>query len=364
MKRNLLFFLMTMTCFDAVSQVKVPVKIDTSQHKIAEIYRFVNTYMQQDTISNQLWHPKYKNKINYNYTMDWIWSEYTPRQITRRFTITLAELQQVNDTLSYVKLMAESKPNKNGDTYSNVYKFYIVNIKGKYYLDNCKDYDSDRFKQHHTQNIQYFVSPFYQISQAQMDQASSSLDELYKQLKRPPLKKALTYYMCATEEELNNMINIVVWDGGFGGFTNIPDGYIVAINANPFYKHEFIHAILGSSANCFFLQEGIASLYGGLNKETTYEEGLKQLKACYQSGGCNFDKLYKREVFDQYHSTLIYAFAATFCKYIIAEHGLDYFYKLYDDTSFTSENFLEKISVKAGKSKEEIKKGVEKLILN
>ncbi len=197
-----------------------------------------------------------------------------------------------------------------------------------------------------------------------MSKASDQLESLYVQLKRPRLKKPIDYYLCSTEEELNNLSNIIIWNGGLGGYTNIPEGFIVAINNNPVYKHEFVHAILGSSANCFFLQEGIAVLYGGMDKGAkSYEKGIQELKSCYATGQCNFDNLYAREVKQQYSSSFTYTFAAAFCKYLIDNYGLDYFYKLYYNKEITTENFMEKVSETTGKSQAEIRNGVEKLIL-
>lgn len=345
------------------AQLVVPVKIDTSQARIKNLYLFISDYMKQDTISNALWHPKYRHEKTPDKNIDWIWGQNSPKKIARKFNLELSELQRVNDTLSYFKISAKSKPDKENYSYTNVYKYYIVEKDGKYYLDNCKPYDSNRFRKLETKNIHFYLSPFYTIDKRKMEQASKTLAALYVKFKKPPLKKPIDYFMCATEEELNNLANIVIWDGGLGAFTNIPEGYVVAINDNPDYQHEFIHAILGKGANCFFLQEGIASLYGGMDKgKTSYAEGLKALRSYYQAGKCDFDKLYRREVGQQYSSSLTYTFAAVFCKYLIDNYGLDYFYGLYYDQKINSDNFLETLIRKTGKSKEEIKKEIEKLI--
>ena len=360
-----LYFLIILALVKTQSsaQLNVPVKIDTSQAKIKSLYLFINDYMKQDTISNEMWHPKYKHKKSPDNNMDWTWGQYTPKKIASIFNLELSELQKVNDTLSYFKISAKSKPNKENYSYTNVYKYYIVEKEGKYYMDNCKPYDSDRFRKYETKNIHFYVSPFYTINKRKMKEASKTLDALYIKFKKPHLKKPIDYFMCAAEEELNNLSNIIIWDGGLGAFTNIPEAYVVAINNNPDYKHEFIHAILGLGANCFFLQEGIASLYGGMDKgKTNYEEGLKELRLCYQAGKCDFDKLYLREVEQQYSSSLTYTFAAVFCKYLIDNYGLDYFYELYYDQKINSDNFLKTLIRKTGKSKEEIKKEIEKLI--
>jgi hypothetical protein len=345
-----------------MAQVKIAYKIDTSQVKTMKLCNFIRDYMNQDTISNKFWHPKYKTKEVFDYNIDWIWSEYSPKKLSEKLNVEIVELQQINDSLSYFKLQMATKPSKDDDAFSNVYKYYIVEKAGKYFFDNCKEYDSKKFAYYKTKNIGFYTSHFYAIEKSKMDDASKAIDSLYLSMKVQVPRKTIDYFMCANEEELNNLANIVVWNGGLGGFTNIPEGYVVGINKNPVYKHEFIHAILGYGANCFFLQEGIATLFGG-SKEKSYQQGFLELNDCYKKGACNFDNLYAREVGGQFSSNLTYTFGAVFCQYLIDNYGFDFFYKLYYDKSITSENFLDKVSIATSKNKEKIKQEVEKLIL-
>ena len=60
--KKLLILLLSITYFQTRAQIKVPVKIDTTQHKTQHLYQFIKSYMQQDTISNQLWHPDYSEQ--------------------------------------------------------------------------------------------------------------------------------------------------------------------------------------------------------------------------------------------------------------------------------------------------------------
>lgn len=361
----LIGFILMMTCFTLKGQVGIAYKIDTTKQKNLSLCNFVINYMKKDTINNEFWHPKYKNSEAYDYNIDWVWNEYTPKKLSEKCNIEIIELQQINDSLAYFKLQISNKPNKNEEPFTNIYKYYIVELAGKYYMDNCKDYDSKKFAYYKTKNIGFYTSCFYKIDKQKMENASKSIDSLYSALKVKKSKKAIDYFMCASEEELNNLANIVVWNGGLSGFTNIPEGYVVGINDNPSYRHEFIHAILGYGANCFFLQEGIATLYGGTDKgKISYKKGLIELKECYKKGDCNFDNLYAREVGSKYSSNLTYTFAATFCKYIIDNFGFDLFYKLYYDKNISSTNFIEKLTNSTGKDKETLIKEVEKMILN
>jgi len=363
-KRQILFIILIFCSVNAVAQLAVSSKIDTSKSKTLSLVKFINSYMQKEAINKDLWHPKYQNKEVWDYSMDWIWGRFSPKKITGLFDMEIVELQSVNDTLSYFKLLAKSKPEKLEENFTNIYKYYIVEINGNYFLDNCKEYDKVRFKEYKTKSINFYASPFLNIPIEKMKNAAHEFEKLNAVLKRPKLQKPIDYYMCATEEELNNLSNIVVWNGGLGGYTNIPEGWIVAIGSEPNYSHEFVHAILGQSAHCFFLQEGMASLYGGMERGTkNYNQGVAELKDCYKKGNCNFDQLYTRKIDQKYSSSLGYSFAAVCCKYLIDNFGLEYFYKIYYDKTITSDNFLEKISSITGKNPAEIKAGIEALIL-
>jgi pyruvate-formate lyase-activating enzyme len=91
-KMKFLYFLMVLALaqIHSKAQLYVPVKIDTSQAKIKSLYLFINDYMKKDTISNEMWHPKYKHKKLPDNNMDWIWGQYTPKKIARTFNMELS----------------------------------------------------------------------------------------------------------------------------------------------------------------------------------------------------------------------------------------------------------------------------------
>lgn len=364
--KRILIPLLILFCYRNVNgQISVQSKIDTSNSSVLEKVNFIKSYFSSDTLSNTCWHPKYKNKVSFDYTIDWFFGKKSPKKLSKYYDLDLVELQQISDTLSYFKILAKSRPSVTGEEFYNVFKYYLVKKDSRFYLDNCKAYESERFTRSLFSNITFYTSPFYPIAKNKMADANKAIGKLYQQLQRPKLTKPIEYYMCSTEEEMNSLSNIVIWNGGLSAYTNIPEGFIVGINDNPEYNHEFVHAILGESSDCFFLQEGIAVLYGGMDKgNKTFKQGLQVLKKCFQDGDCNFDKLYKREIQQKYNSGLTYTFAAVFCKYIIDQYGLTYFYEMYYDKSIDSKNFLDKLSEKTGIKKELIQSEVEKMIVD
>lgn len=347
--------------------MNIAYKIDTANVKIASLYHFVNNFINQDSINKRYWDPKYKNTEDYNYSffIDGLWKYKSPRWITKHFYVKLVELDTINDTLAYFKILIFSN---NDSTYiyknqSNVYKFYIVGKIGNYYLDNCREYESRNYFSYSTKNIYFHCSPFLKNDTLEMIKASNQFDSLCLKLSKPPPGTPLQYYMCSNEGEMSILCNIDIWDGRVGGITNLQDKIIISITNKVFYPHEFIHAILGHGNNCIFLQEGIAAYFGGLSQYTDYKTGLLELKQCYKEGRCNFDDLYALKITNLYNSNPLYSFAGALTQYLIETIGLKKFYELYYNKQITNANFLEKVQLVTHKSKEEIKTGVEKIIL-
>jgi hypothetical protein len=364
-----LTFLCLFICFSlsTKAQLNIALKIDTGNAKIAGLYHFINNYLlvPEDSVRKQYWNPKYKNFTDYyNYSnfIDWIWRGYKPSYLNREFHIKLTELDTINDTLSYFKIMFYSKDLIDTLKCAGVYKYYITARNGNYYLDNCKDYETRDFYSFKTKNIHFFVSPFIKADTVEMLQSSRKVDSLCNRLSRNSPANPFSYYMCSNQNELLIISNIVSGEQYVGGYTNMEARYIVSITNKPFYPHEFIHVILGKGASFFITGEGIASLYGGLSKQTTYCQGVQELQECYHSGRCNFDNLFGRKVYNLRNNNPTYAFAAVFCQYIINTAGISAFYTLYYDKEITDANFMDKVSRLIHKNKEEIRKGVEKLL--
>lgn len=342
-------------------------KIDTTNQKINSLYHFINYYMNRDTIDKKCWNPKYNNTATYNYAdyVDWIWRDKTPAWILKKYYVKLVELDTISSNLAYFKLLVFAKNDTTMwvSNYSSVYKYYITKINGNYYLDNCKEYETKKYFAYNTKNIHFHCSPFLTNDTLEMKKASNKVDSLCFQLERKPLTSPIDYYMCSNESEMSMLCNIDIWDGRVGGITNMIDKIIICITNRVYYPHEFIHAILGYGANCNFLQEGIASYYGGLGQTLSYQDGLNELKECYHTGRCNFDNLCALKIYNLTNSNPKYAFAGAFCQYLIDTIGMKKFYELYYDKTITNQNFLEKVQQVTNKSKEEIKVEVEKIIL-
>lgn len=343
--------------FNLSSQV-FSLKVDTTDATNTPDIEFIKMYFQQDTISTKYWlnaeeGTKY---YNHNYLIDWIWRSLSPKEILERYYVQVIELGQLSDSLSYFTVLITDNRKDKYAMY-NIYKFYIVRNAEGTFLDNCMDYELHRFNKYDTENISFYISPHYNIDEKELKKASHRLDSLYKYFKRTTPKEPVRYFMCSRQEEMQILCNIVSWNGYVGGFTNMEENYVVALLDDPFYDHEFVHVVLGIGAPCFFLGEGIASLYGGVSN-ATITESIAELKECYTSNVCNFTDLYNRKSYSQYNNNLTYAFAAVICRYIISNYGLDFFLQMYYDESITTKNFIKMLSLYTDKEEEKIKKEI------
>lgn len=340
----------------------VHVAIDTTNESLYRKYLFIKEYYNQDSNLKNYWHPKYKNFKKYNFSslVDGITQRKTPKEIKNNFDIEITEIQELNDTLSYFKVALSSEKDYN----IVEYKYYLVERKGRLYIDNCKDYEKYIFHKFITSNIIFYISNWYDINEEDLLNANLKFDSLYNFLSPKKTKPIVENYLCASVEEMNILNNMTYFYGYVGGFTNIEQNYIVAHYNEPFYTHEFVHVLLGSpTGNCFILGEGIASFLGGLSHNVTYKQGLEYLKSCYRNGRCTFDLLYERKIFNPRDNTPTYAFAGAFCEFLISRYGMDSFYDLYYDKEVNDRNLLEKVSEKEGIDREEIIDAIEKIIM-
>ena len=353
-------FLITNILYSQVFSLKV----DTTDPANTPDMEFIKMYFKQDSISTKYWLNAEEGSLyyNHNHLIDWIWRSLPPKEILERYYVQVIELDQLHDSLSYFTVLITDNRKDKYAMY-NIYKFYIVkNSKGTF-LDNCLDYELHRFNKFDTKNISFYISPHYTIPKNELEITSKRLDSLYTHFNRARPEKPVRYFMCSRQEEMQILCNIVSWNGYVGGFSNMEDNYIVAFSDEPFYEHEFVHSVLGIGAPCFFLGEGIASLYGGLSNTTLLTESVAELKECYINNICNFTDLYNRKSYSEYNNNMTYAFAAIISRYIINNYGLDIFLEMYYDESITTKNFLEKLALYIDKAENEIIADIEEEIL-
>lgn len=273
----------------------------------------------------------------------------------------ISELEILNDTLSYCKIEVSTPEGHHYLTY----KYYIVDVNGKLFLDNCLPYELARFKFITTENLDFYVSPFHVVDERLYKTASKAIDSLYRVLKPDAKKDKFRVFMCSSIEEMNILSNMTKYYGYVGGFANMGAKYAVYTYDTPIHKHEFVHMILGKTkGKGFILGEGIASLYGGLSPQVSYADGKKQLKRGYEDSQYNFEQLYTRKIFNARDNTPSYTTAAVVCEYIQRDFGIEKLLEFYYDPNINDKNLLAELSTLKNITEDDLIKKIEKIILS
>ena len=339
-----LLLVITLLCSLNIAKAQtVYTTIDTTNFEMADRIKFIKTYYNQETDYKKFWHPKYKNykSCNYSELVDGISRNFSPKRMRDNFDIEITEIQTLNDTLSYFKVLLSDK----SDPHILEYKNYMVKIDGKYYLDNCKEYEKYKFNCFKTPYITFYTSPWIYADTTKMVEASNSLLMLHSKLTPDKPLRCIESFICSSVEEMNLITNMTHYYGYVGGCAQMDDNFIVSHRGSLDYTHEFIHLLLGPPAgSSFFLGEGVASYYGGLNYKTPYKEGLSYLKDCFAEARCTFDLLLAKKIYNQRDNTPGYAFAALLTDFIINNYGYSYFMSLYNNPEVTDETLLNVIS--------------------
>ncbi|MCC5918175.1 MAG: hypothetical protein JJU02_12720 [Cryomorphaceae bacterium] len=124
MKSQILVYLLFAFSNLSIAQT-ISLKIDTSDTKNREYLFFIESFMNDTVVDNPLfWHPKYRDlKVkNINHGFDWIWRTMSPKQINTFYHTQVMELQHINDTLSYFKILISNNDTSSISMY-NIYKF-------------------------------------------------------------------------------------------------------------------------------------------------------------------------------------------------------------------------------------------------
>ncbi len=354
----LIFFLFlfsfghSQSVYDVVDSVNVDIKkrID-----------FLREYYTQEKDYKSYWHPKYKDIENYQFgtNIETFVRMYSPKVTNNALDLQIREICLLNDSLSYVKLKGFYDKQ-----HIITYKYYIADIDGKLYLDNCLEYESKRFNHIKTDYIDFYISKWYDFTEEDCLQAAREYDDLYDLLKPPVPKKRMKNFVCASPEEMNILANMEEYYGYVGGFANSECNFIVAHKKEVFYKHEFVHAILGSPASgkCWHLSEGMATRFGGFRESDDFDYCLQYLREGYASGRFNFDDLYHRKISNPTDNAPTYSFAALLCEYILQKWGMDTLREMYYNPEITDDNLLSILENKANLDKEGLIRQIEALI--
>ncbi|GAA4182791.1 hypothetical protein GCM10022218_40470 [Sphingobacterium ginsenosidimutans] len=357
-----LFWNIILLCGNYLKAQNVYEVIDSTDIKIEARINFIRNYFAGDREqAKEFWHPKYQQKKDYNYAVfiDAVSRNFSPKDIRKNNKLLISELEMLNDTLSYCKIEVFTLDGLHYLTY----KYFIIDINGKLFFDNCLPYELSRFQNVPTEYLDFYISPYHTISRSALTSASKTVDSLYNVLRPGQNKEKFKIFMCSNIEEMDILSNMTKYYGYVGGFTNMEEKYAVYAYDSPIHKHEFVHLILGKRSGMgYILGEGIPTLYGGVSPQISYYEGRMELQEGYRKALYNFEKLYNREISNAKNNVPSYTIAAVVCEYIRRKFGLDELLALYYNPNINDDNLLVELARKSLITKERLIDEIEVII--
>jgi len=315
--------------------------IDTTNTSISKRINFIRNYYNSSTNEDgkKFWHPKLKDIINYNSatSIETFSRNNAPRRIKDGLRLEIIELEMLNDTLSYVKI--EMRTPDDGIALATM-KYYIIENNGVLYFDNAINYEKNLFSLYQTPNIDYYISPYKSFPKSELLKGSEVIDSLNNILLSKKDKRKIEVYLCSNIEEMNIVANMSKYYGRQGGFANSELGFTAFMYESPIHSHEFVHLLLcGTKKDNYILEEGIATLFGGLSPSQSYISGKNLIKECLISGTCSIEDIIQ----NRKNLTLQYTIWAVFCEYIINKLGKDKLFEFYYDKNVNDSNIINKV---------------------
>ena len=313
--------------------------IDSSSADNIVKVKLIRSYYESenDSIAKLHWNPSLRFYNNYNFSknIETYSRTSSPKQINKHLGLSITELESVNDTLSYVKIDVDYP----GEGVILTYKYYIVKIGNKYYLDNCIDYEKGRFKKFSTENIIFYISPLHKrIGDHLYTEANKTVDSLYNSL--PTLKKRAKFevFLCSSVEEVNLLSNLTRYYSKQLAFANPDFNTVVMMYDSPIHKHEFVHAVVGGDrSDSRILNEGIATLYGGLSPQQGFNDGIKELKILLKKEDKDLEQVFKAN-----NSTIVnYTIYGLIAEFLEEKLGRKELFALHYDKEINDKNLIE-----------------------
>jgi len=315
--------------------------IDTTKVEIAKRVDFVRNYYNSLTQeeAKAFWHPKLKDVGTYNAAtgIEGYSRNHVPKRIKEFVKLEIIELEILNDSLAYVKIDMRYPGEESAIA---TMKYYIVEDNGTLYLDNAINYERHRFIFRETTDIDFYCSPYKTIDETELMRGSGAIDSLYGMLITRGERKRIQVYWCSSIEEMNIVANMAKYYGYQGGFANSDLGFAAYMYESPVHTHEFVHLLLnGTKEHNFIMEEGMASLFGGLNPNQGYGDGKMLVRECLLNGTCSVEDLTR----NRRALNLNYSVWATICEYVIKKLGKDKLFEMYYGKAVNDTNLIEEV---------------------
>lgn len=202
------------------------------------------------------------------------------KQLFSFFKPTVLSIEPVGDKyVSRILLAADTLQQWMIDYKMNppfILRYYAAKDKsGNWKLENAWSNELAKWKQRKTKWITFHYPPSFDFNPANAQKANTFIDSVIATLDIKDAKP-FDFYVMSSEEELGRLHNMEYWLSYSGGFTQKMYNRILSAHGREDHLHEFVHMLYHPVKN-YFLAEGIATYFGGVDGHTPYQQTLKEV---------------------------------------------------------------------------------------
>ncbi|MCC9166950.1 hypothetical protein [Pontibacter harenae] len=281
-------FLFTFPAFCQV-QPYLTARVDTTQQEVKAVYQLISNYFNSKPDSlynNPYWNEEEKDfyfkqhKDNFDQAAYYLFFNMNAKHLFNFFKPTILSIEPVGEKyVTRILLSADAvqqwmKNNKINPPF--ILRYYAAKDKtGNWKLENTWSNELQKWKQHKTKWVTFHYPPSFEFNPATAKKANVFIDSVIATLQIKNAKP-FDFYVMSSEEELGRLFNMDYWLAYNTGFTRKEYNRIFSAHGREDNLHEFVHALYHPVKN-YFLGEGIATYFGGVNGHTPYQQSLLEV---------------------------------------------------------------------------------------
>jgi len=332
-----------LTGLSASGQVRLAItaRVDTNQANVRNIYRLLANYLNSHPDSlynNPYWRAMevQEQVVQRHERVDlaspFMFFDMTAKQTLTTYQPTLLSVEPVESKyVIRILLYAQTPPKWVTDSHWNppfILRYYAARATdGQWKLENCWSNELTTWRTHSTPWITFHYPPTFKFDPARAQQASVFCDSLSTALHLADAKP-FDYYVMNSEEELGRLFNFDYWLAYNTGFTQKMYNRTFSARGREQHLHEFVHMLYHPVAN-YFLAEGIATYFGGVDGYTPYQQTLHEVaQDLIRQPKITFEDIYANKFKYPTNSNPRYAAGALVYALVAARHGASGFAQL------------------------------------
>lgn len=325
----------TLPAAQAQIPVRLTARVDTTQATTKAIYQLLVQYLNSrpDSLyANPYWQAAEadmqvrQRQERVDLAAPFLFFDMSAKMTLATYQPTVLSIEPSGAKyVARVLLYAETPPKWVKESHWNppfLLRYYAAqDAAGQWKLENAWSNILAGWSVYRTPWIMFRFPPTFAFTPAKADRASAFCDSVVTALHLTNAKP-FDYYVMNSEEELGHLFNFDYWLAYQTGFTQKAYNRTLSGRGREQHLHEFVHMLYHPVAN-YFLAEGIATYYGGVDGYTPYQQTLRQVAAdLARHPEVTFQDLYTNKFKYPTNSNPRYAAGALVYALVYAKAGL------------------------------------------